>query len=178
MASELTIERVLTAVEQVPAGRVVAYSDIAAIVGTSARRVGAIMRDHGATVSWWRVVNASGELPGELLVRAREHWLAEGILPSRTGRGCRIEAYRADLRTLAAAYAARMDETLHQAGLALPKVAAPARRALESISVASLEELAEHTRAEIAGLHGMGPKALGELDAALAGAGLAYRAGS
>ena len=36
-AVELTIERVLCAVECVPAGRVVSYGDIAELVGTSAR---------------------------------------------------------------------------------------------------------------------------------------------
>ena len=46
-AVELTIERVLCAVECVPAGRVVSYGDIAELVGTSARRVGAVMASAG-----------------------------------------------------------------------------------------------------------------------------------
>ena len=65
-AVELTIERVLCAVECVPAGRVVSYGDIAELVGTSARRVGAVMASAGPGVPWWRVVNAAGRLPAHL----------------------------------------------------------------------------------------------------------------
>lgn len=102
-AAELTIERVLRAVEQVPAGRVVAYSDIAELVGTSARRVGAIMAEHGGEVSWWRVTNRDGALPEHLLDLARKHWAREGI--EAVKRRCRIQRHRADLATLEADYA-------------------------------------------------------------------------
>ena len=57
----------------------------------------------------------------------------------------------------------------------LPKISAPAQRALESIGVDSLESLAAHTRAEIKKLHGMGPNALVKLEAALAEAGLGFQ---
>ena len=52
-------------------------------------------------------------------------------------------------------------------------LAAPARRALERAGLESLEQVAAFPRAELAALHGMGPKALRILDDALAGEGLA-----
>jgi hypothetical protein len=59
---------------------------------------------------------------------------------------------------------------------ALPKLAAPAKRALASVGVDSLEGLTRHKELEIAALHGMGPNALRALKAALAEAGLWFRA--
>jgi hypothetical protein len=50
---------------------------------------------------------------------------------------------------------------------ALPKVGAPATRALTGAGYTALRQLAGVPRAKLAGLHGMGPKALGILDAAL-----------
>ena len=54
----------------------------------------------------------------------------------------------------------------------LPKIGAPATRALDAAGVTSLEGLAWMTRRELEELHGMGPKAIRLLDAALAEAGL------
>jgi methylated-DNA-protein-cysteine methyltransferase-like protein len=59
---EAYVEAVLQTVEQVPAGRVVTYGDVAAAVGRGGpRQVGAVMSRFGATVSWWRVVRADGQ---------------------------------------------------------------------------------------------------------------------
>lgn len=55
----------------------------------------------------------------------------------------------------------------------LPRIGAPATRALAGAGYTSLAQLAGVSRAELARLHGMGPKALGILDAALAEHGLA-----
>jgi hypothetical protein len=55
---------------------------------------------------------------------------------------------------------------------ALPKISAPATRALAAAGIETLEDVAAADRAELARLHGMGPKALAQLDAALAEAGL------
>lgn len=110
MADEWVIEQVLTAVEQVPPGRVVAYGDLAAIVGTSPRRVGAIMRSHGSFVTWWRVTNASGDLPAHLRERAFEHWRDEGIVVKPNRLGCRIDAHRADFEALRADLAAALED--------------------------------------------------------------------
>lgn len=106
MDAELTIERVLTCVEQVPLGRVVSYGDIAAIVETSARRIGSVMSTHGSAVAWWRVVRSNGSLPAALLTEARRHWRDEGIAETTTG--CALERHRADLDALATSYARAM----------------------------------------------------------------------
>ena len=100
--SDEVVERVLRAVEQVPPGRVVAYGDIAALVGTSPRRVGNIMTSWGGEVSWWRVTNASGRMPEHLLPLARKQWQREGIEAGE--KRCLINKHRADLGKLAAAY--------------------------------------------------------------------------
>ncbi|BFU43249.1 DNA-binding protein [Krasilnikovia sp. MM14-A1004] len=49
----------------------------------------------------------------------------------------------------------------------LPKIGAPATRALTGAGYSSLRQLAGVPRAELAKLHGMGPKALGIIEAAL-----------
>ncbi|RIK14370.1 MAG: cysteine methyltransferase [Acidobacteria bacterium] len=102
---EVLVERVLRAVEQVPPGRVVSYGDLADLVGTGPRQVGAIMRHWGGNVTWWRVTSHAGDLGGDLLARARPHWDEEGIEVKPNGLGCRIAVYRADLGRLAADYA-------------------------------------------------------------------------
>lgn len=107
-AAELTVERVLCAVECIPTGQVVSYGDLAELVGTSARRVGAIMASAGPGVPWWRVVNASGRLPGHLVAEASRRWAEEGI-PAVDGR-CVMSQARADLPRLAADHEARLAE--------------------------------------------------------------------
>ena len=59
----------------------------------------------------------------------------------------------------------------------LPKLAAPARRALAGAKLASLAQLARRTEAEVAALHGMGPNALATLKAAMKAKGLGFRKG-
>ncbi|WP_088317067.1 helix-hairpin-helix domain-containing protein [Kineosporia sp. R_H_3] len=54
----------------------------------------------------------------------------------------------------------------------LPKVGAPATRALVAAGFTRLEQLAGQPRERLAQLHGMGPKALAVLEAALAEHGL------
>lgn len=102
---DLVLERVLRAVECVPRGRVVSYGDIAALVGIGPRQVGWVMRHYGSNVSWWRVVNASGDHAPSHRQRAFEIWADEGIEVKPNGLGCRIRDYRADLGELAAAHA-------------------------------------------------------------------------
>lgn len=104
MADELLVEKVLRAVELVPAGRIASYGDIAAIVGIGPRHVGNVMAQWGADVAWWRITNAAGELPAHLLNDARRRWADEGIQPTQNGRGCRIARHRADIGQLARAW--------------------------------------------------------------------------
>lgn len=102
---DLLTEKVLRCVEQIPAGQVVTYGDIAGIVGTGPRVVGRVMSEWGSGVAWWRVVNASGNLPEH---KPREpwkaHWSEESITFRPDGRGCRIGDYRADLAALESAW--------------------------------------------------------------------------
>jgi hypothetical protein len=49
----------------------------------------------------------------------------------------------------------------------LPKIPAPAMRALNAAGYSKLAQLGGVSRAELAKLHGMGPKALGMIEAAL-----------
>jgi predicted flap endonuclease-1-like 5' DNA nuclease len=55
---------------------------------------------------------------------------------------------------------------------ALPRVGAPAARALAGLGITSLGQLAGHSRAQLEATHGIGPKALGLLEEALAERGL------
>ncbi|MFC0629069.1 MGMT family protein [Kribbella deserti] len=65
MDREEYVEAVLVAVESIPPGQVATYGDIAAYVGQGGpRQVGAIMREYGGGVPWWRVIRASG-VPAE-----------------------------------------------------------------------------------------------------------------
>lgn len=57
----------------------------------------------------------------------------------------------------------------------LPKIGAPATRALASIGVSTLRQVAEHDRTELLALHGFGPRAMRILEDALAERGLSLR---
>ncbi len=56
-----------------------------------------------------------------------------------------------------------------------PKTSKPAERALVAAGYTRLEYLTNVTETELGKLHGMGPKALGILKAALAEKGLAFK---
>jgi hypothetical protein len=53
-------------------------------------------------------------------------------------------------------------------------LAAPARLALAGAGIHNLEQLAQHSAVEVAGLHGIGPNALAKLRQALQEKGLAF----
>ncbi len=91
-----TVEAVLDAVSLIPPGSVATYGDIAELVGTGPRRVGAIMAQVGGEVAWWRVTNARGALPPHLIEEAIRRWAAEGIPIVDDGSRCRLSACRAD----------------------------------------------------------------------------------
>ncbi len=59
------------------------------------------------------------------------------------------------------------------ADIELPRIGAPATRALNAIGVTRLEQVAGRSASELLALHGVGPRAIRLLDAALAECGLA-----
>jgi hypothetical protein len=63
----------------------------------------------------------------------------------------------------------RTDSVAHMASSldALPKIGAPATRALQAAGYTKLRDLAGVPRVDLASLHGMGAKALGVLEDAL-----------
>ncbi len=58
----------------------------------------------------------------------------------------------------------------------LPKLASPARRALDAAGYTRLEQLTQVSEAELKKLHGIGPNAIEALRKALAEKGLGFRA--
>jgi alkylated DNA nucleotide flippase Atl1 len=72
------VSRVLAVVEEIPAGRVMSYGDVAAAIGSrAARGVGQVMAYYGSDVPWWRVVRASGHPAHDHEARALEYYRAE-----------------------------------------------------------------------------------------------------
>jgi len=72
-------EAVLSIVDRIPVGMVLAYGDLAEMLGQGGpRQVGAVMSRYGSCVTWWRVIRATGEVPVGLLDEALAHWREEG----------------------------------------------------------------------------------------------------
>jgi uncharacterized protein YdhG (YjbR/CyaY superfamily) len=63
----------------------------------------------------------------------------------------------------------------HQSASDFPKIGSPATRALEAAGYTHLKQLTKVTEAELAQLHGMGPKALGILRETLQSQGLSFK---
>jgi alkylated DNA nucleotide flippase Atl1 len=82
---------VLDVVDLVPPGRVVAYGDVARVVGCGPRRVGAVMARWGGAVAWWRVLRADGSPPPGHEREALRRYRDEGTPLRADGR-------RVDLR--------------------------------------------------------------------------------
>lgn len=57
----------------------------------------------------------------------------------------------------------------------LPKISAPAQRALKNAGITTLEQLKEISKEELLQLHGMGPNTLGKLQEALKAQELSFR---
>lgn len=88
-------EAVLSIVDRIPEGMVLAYGDVAVMLGQGGpRQVGAVMSRYGSSVTWWRVIRASGEVPDDLLDEALAHWREEG---TALVRGV-LEGRRVDMR--------------------------------------------------------------------------------
>jgi alkylated DNA nucleotide flippase Atl1 len=88
---------VLAVVDQIPAGMVLTYADVAELLGLGGpRQVGSVMSRYGSSVTWWRVTRASGEVPQALLDQALAHWRAEGtVLVRGSIAGRRVDMTRA-----------------------------------------------------------------------------------
>jgi alkylated DNA nucleotide flippase Atl1 len=85
-------EAVLDLVDQIPPGRVLAYGDVAELLRRGgARQVGSVLSRYGASVTWWRVVRASGEAPPGLVDEALARWRAEGTSLVRGALGNRVD---------------------------------------------------------------------------------------
>ena len=68
-----------------------------------------------------------------------------------------------------------MKKQLNKTGSDLPKLAAPAQRALAGAGIQNLQQLTKFSEAEIKQLHGIGPNALKQLRSALKAKGLSFR---
>ncbi|WP_026413863.1 MGMT family protein [Actinomadura oligospora] len=87
-------ELVLDTVERIPPGRVLAYGDIAELLGVGGpRQVGRVMSLFGGGVPWWRVVRADGSPASGHEVRAMEEYRVEGTPLRPDGR--RVDMRRA-----------------------------------------------------------------------------------
>lgn len=66
-------------------GEVMTYGEVAAEAGRAgaARAVGAVLRDRGADLPWWRVVTAGGRLVPGLEAEHARRLLAEGVVVER-----------------------------------------------------------------------------------------------
>lgn len=84
-------ERVLDLVDTIPPGRVLAYSDVAAMLGEGgARAVGTVMARFGSGVAWHRVVRADGRPAAGHEQEALRRLEAEGAFL----RGTRVDMAR------------------------------------------------------------------------------------
>lgn len=89
-------EAVLDLVDQIPAGMVLAYGDVAELLGRGGpRQVGFVLSRYGTSVTWWRVIRANGEVPRALLDEALTHWRTEGTPLVRGALGRRVDMERA-----------------------------------------------------------------------------------
>ena len=70
----------LDIVDQIPAGAVATYGDVAELVGSGGpRQVGQVMAAYGHLVAWHRVILASGRLPPGHEKEAAERLRSEGV---------------------------------------------------------------------------------------------------
>jgi alkylated DNA nucleotide flippase Atl1 len=83
-------ECVLDLVEQIPPGRVMAYGDVAKVLGEGgARAVGTVMARFGSGVPWHRVIRSDGSPPAGHEAEALRRHRREGT--PLTASGTRID---------------------------------------------------------------------------------------
>ncbi len=95
-SSDDFVGAVLELVASIPPGRVMAYGEVAAALGSRAsRQVGQIMAYYGSEVPWWRVVRASGHPAVDHSTQALQHYRAEGTPLKWSGDTYRIDLAKA-----------------------------------------------------------------------------------
>ncbi|MFH0412609.1 MGMT family protein [Corynebacterium sp. L4756] len=88
--------RVLHIAGLIPPGNVSTYGEVGKAADATARQVGAIMRQWGSQVSWWRVIKSDGT--SHDFDRAKSHWEEEGI--QLRGKKVRMDICGLDHRDL------------------------------------------------------------------------------
>jgi len=73
-------ERVLDAVDAIPAGSVSTYGDIGSAAGCGPRQVGSALSRYGSGVAWWRVLRANGTLAPGLAAEQSRRLAEEGVV--------------------------------------------------------------------------------------------------
>ena len=88
-------ESVLDLVEQIPPGRVMAYGDVAAVLGAGgARAVGTVMARFGSGVPWHRVIRSDGSPPAGHEAEALRRHRREGTPLTASGSRADMAAAR------------------------------------------------------------------------------------
>lgn len=88
-------ESVLDLVERIPPGRVMAYGDVAAALGSGgARAVGTVMARFGSGVAWHRVLRSDGSPPAGHEAEALRRHRREGTPLTASGTRVDIAAAR------------------------------------------------------------------------------------
>ncbi|MER1996570.1 MAG: MGMT family protein [Arthrobacter sp.] len=91
-------EAVLAVAALIPPGRVLAYGDIAELLGSGGpRQVGSVLAGSGDSVPWWRVIRSSGHPPACHGHRAWAHYREEGT-PLRGQAEPDGSGYRVNIR--------------------------------------------------------------------------------
>ncbi|QRZ61139.1 MGMT family protein [Rothia sp. ZJ932] len=100
---ETRVERILRAVECIPASEVATYGDLGKITDESPRVIGRVMATWGSNVPWWRVVNAKGQISGHF-AQALPHWQAEDITVKEEAGAVALNKHRTELSVLQVAW--------------------------------------------------------------------------
>ncbi len=88
-------EAVLDLVAMIPVGSVLAYGDVARLLGSGGpRQVGAVLSKFGAGVPWHRVIQANGCAPLGKEAEARRRWTEEATPMSADGLRVQMNAAR------------------------------------------------------------------------------------
>ena len=86
--------RVLDLVDEIPAGNVMTYGDIASFVGSGPRRVARVMSSCGDEVPWWRVLRSDGTPAPQVARRQLERLRAENAPMGTDGTRVVLRACR------------------------------------------------------------------------------------